>query len=92
MVIPNVNWLVRDDDKPEPDTGLWTVSLEECHGVLTSDIIDMRSITHATHLIPVFGSDPIPPKIQYSNALDNYKTFFVNSFVNHHAYKFVTDS
>jgi hypothetical protein len=77
-----VNWLVRDDDKPDHDTGLWTVSLEEEHcGVLTSQVIDVRTIARAAHLIPVYGSDSISPDIQYYNSLDGYKSFFVNSFV-----------
>jgi hypothetical protein len=52
-----INWLVRDNDKPDHDTGLWTVSLEEEHcGVPTSQVIDVRTIARATHLIPVYGS------------------------------------
>lgn len=87
-----VNWLIRDDDEREHDTRLWTVSLEEHDGKPASDVIDVRTIARATHLIPVFGSDPIPSDLQYYNSLDRYKYFFVNAFVDHHAYELLTDA
>ena len=58
-----VNWFVCDDDEREHDTCLWTVSLEEHEGQPTFDIIDVRTIAHVAHLIPIFGSDPIPSNI-----------------------------
>jgi hypothetical protein len=88
-----VNWLVRDNDKCEDDTRLWTVSLEEHRGGKpVSDVIDVRTIARAVHLIPVYGSDPIPSDIQHYNSLDHYKSFFVNAFVDHHTYEFLTDA
>ncbi|KAI9430281.1 hypothetical protein H4582DRAFT_2113894 [Lactarius indigo] len=36
-----VNWLVRDDDKPDLDTGMWTVSLEMHHRKPASQVIDV---------------------------------------------------
>ena len=86
-----VNWLVHDDDEPDSDTGLWMVSLEEHHGKPTSQVIDVKTIARAAHLIPVFGSSSIPPEVHYYNSLDSYKSFFVNSFIDHHAYEFVKD-
>ncbi|KAI9444386.1 hypothetical protein BJY52DRAFT_1206719 [Lactarius psammicola] len=79
-----VNWLVCDDDKPNSDTGMWTVSLEEHHRKPVSQVIDVRTIARTAHLLPIFGSDPVPPDIQF-------KSFFVNAFVDHHAHAFLTD-
>ena len=87
-----VNWFVRDDDECEHDKRLWTVSLEEHEGQPTFDIIDVRMIACAAHLIPVFGSDPIPSNIQHYNSLDHYKYFFVNAFIDYHAYELLTDA
>jgi hypothetical protein len=86
-----VNWLVCNDNKPDLDTGMWIVSLEKRHGMPTSQVIDVRTITRAAHLLPVFGAEPVPPDIQYYNSLDRYKSFFVNTFVDHHAHEFLTD-
>ena len=67
------------------------VSLEEHHGKPTSQVIDVKTIARAAHLIPVFGSSSIPAEVHYYNSLDSYKSFFVNSFIDHHAYEFVKD-
>ncbi|KAH9029736.1 hypothetical protein EDB84DRAFT_1562744 [Lactarius hengduanensis] len=86
-----VNWLVRDDDKPDPDTGMWAVSLETRCGTLASQVIDVRTIARAAHLLPVYGRDSVLPDTQYYNSLDRYESFFVNPFVDHHAHEFLTD-
>jgi hypothetical protein len=86
-----VNWLVRSEDEPDCDTGMWIVALEKYHGKLASQVIDVRTIARAAHLIPIYGSDPIPPEVQYHNSLDKYQSFFINSFVDHHAFEFLTD-
>ncbi|KAI9449318.1 hypothetical protein BJY52DRAFT_1206403 [Lactarius psammicola] len=78
-----VNWLVRDDDEPDLDTG----ASQEA----SVPVIDVRTIACATHLLPIFGSDPVPSDIQYYNSLDRFKLFFVNAFVDHHAHVFLTD-
>ncbi|KAF8265989.1 hypothetical protein EI94DRAFT_1441224, partial [Lactarius quietus] len=79
-----VNWFVRDDDEPDPDTGMWVVSLEKQNGRLTTQKL---SIAHAAHLLPVFGSDPVPIDIQYHNSLDRYLSFFVNKFPDCHSHE-----
>ncbi|KAH8980296.1 hypothetical protein EDB86DRAFT_2835417 [Lactarius hatsudake] len=86
-----VNWLVRDNDKPDPDTGMWAVSLETRCGKLASQVIDVRTIAHAAHLLPVYGRNSVLPDTQYYNSLDRYKSFYVNPFVDHHAHEFLTD-
>lgn len=86
-----VNWLVRSEDEPDCDTGMWIVALEKYHGKLASQVIDVRTIARAAHLIPIYGSDPIPPEVQYHNSLDKYQSFFINSFVDHHTFEFLTD-
>jgi hypothetical protein len=37
-----VNWLVCRDDEPDPDTGMWIVSLEKRNRVLTTQVIDVK--------------------------------------------------
>ncbi|KAI9439702.1 hypothetical protein H4582DRAFT_1812628 [Lactarius indigo] len=86
-----VNWLVRDDDKPDLDTGMWTVSLEMHHGKPASQVIDVRTIARAAHLLPVYGRDSVLSETQYYNSLDRYESFYVNPFIDHHAYELLTD-
>ncbi|KAF8259290.1 hypothetical protein EI94DRAFT_1468050, partial [Lactarius quietus] len=82
-----VNWFVRDNDEPDLDTGMWVVSLEKQNGRSTTQVIDMKTITHAAYLLPVFGSDPVTIDIQYHNSLDRYLSFFVNIFADCHSHE-----
>ena len=87
-----VNWFVRDDDEADLDTGMWTVSLEKQNGKPTSQVIDVRTIARAAHLLPIFGSEPVPMDVQYYNSLDIDQPFFVNTYVDHHAHEFLTSA
>ena len=86
-----VNWFVHSGDQPNPDTGMWTVSLERQRGKPTSQVIDVRTIAHAAHLLLVYGSDPVPSNVRHYNSLDSFQSFFINHFVDHHAFEFLTD-
>ena len=86
-----VNWLVCNSNDPDPDTGMWIVSLEEQGGKPTAQVIDVKTIACTAHLLPVFGPDSVPIDIQYYNSLDRYQSFFVNSFVDHHSHESLTD-
>ncbi|KAF8261183.1 hypothetical protein EI94DRAFT_1608121, partial [Lactarius quietus] len=87
-----VNWFVHEDDEPDLDTGMWVVSLEKQNGKLTTQVIDMKTIARAAHLLPVFGSDPVPIDVQYHNSLDRYQSFFINKFADHHSHELLTDN
>jgi hypothetical protein len=86
-----VNWFVCSDNECDHDTCMWNVSLEKHCGKLTSQVIDMRTIARTTHLIPVYGSGPVPPEVNYHNSLDMYQSFFVNAFADHHSFEFLSD-
>ncbi|KAF8256742.1 hypothetical protein EI94DRAFT_1639319 [Lactarius quietus] len=87
-----VNWFVREDDEPDLDTRMWVVSLEKQNGKPTTQVIDMKTIACAAHLLLVFGSDLVPIDVQYHNSLDRYQSFFVNKFADHHSHKLLTDN
>jgi hypothetical protein len=86
-----VNWLVRKDNKPDPDTGMWIVSLEKRNGVPTTQVIDVKTIVRAAHLLPVFGQDMVPSDVSHYNSLDRYQSFFVNKYTDHHSHELLTD-
>lgn len=82
-----VNWFVpvgRDED-----TGMWVVKLERRRGLPTSQVIDVDTIARGAHLLPIFGSERVPEKFDHNHALDRYKKFFVNHFVDHHSHEFI---
>ena len=83
-----VRWYSMSDE-PDPDTGMWVVQLEFTRqGMRHTSVIHIDSIARAAHLLPRFPSDaPIYREINYMNALDVYSSFYVNKFIDHHAFE-----
>ncbi|KAF8131904.1 hypothetical protein EV363DRAFT_1164456 [Boletus edulis] len=50
-------------------------------------VIHLDSIYCAAHLIPVYGMDCIPRNIKPHNCYDAFRAFYVNKYVNHHAFE-----
>jgi hypothetical protein len=46
-----------------PDTGMWVVSLEKRNGKPTTQVIDVKTIVRAAHLLPVFGGEKVPSDV-----------------------------
>jgi hypothetical protein len=86
-----VNWLVCEDNEPDSDTRMWIISPEKRNGVLMTQVIDVKTIVHAAHLLPVFGQDTVPSDIHHYNSLDRYQSFFVNKYADHHSHELLTD-
>ena len=89
-----VNWFVTTDEKPDEDTGMWTMQLEldEVRECPTYQVIDIKSIARGAHLLPVYGSSRVPEDFIHHDALDRFQSFFVNKFVDHHTFEFLIDS
>ena len=83
-----VRWYSMSDE-PDPDTGMWVVQPEFTRqGMRHTSVIHVDSIARAAHLLPRFPSDaPIYREINYMNALDVYSSFYVNKFIDHHAFE-----
>ncbi|KAF8833396.1 hypothetical protein BDN67DRAFT_1017603 [Paxillus ammoniavirescens] len=75
-------------EEPDPDTGMWIV-----HPGLDADnqpdmsIIRLSTIYRAAHLIPVYGTQPVPPEIQTHHSYDVFQAFYINKFADHHAFE-----
>ena len=51
-------------------------------------VIHVDSIARGAHLLPSFPSDmPVYREVNYMNILDLYSSFYVNKFVDHHAFE-----
>ena len=73
-----VNWLVLRSDEPDPETGLWVVKPEFMGNRCSAAVIHLDSIVCRAHLLPVYGSDPLPEDFNYAFSLDAFLAFFVN--------------
>ncbi|KAJ7106757.1 hypothetical protein C8R44DRAFT_638284, partial [Mycena epipterygia] len=84
-----VHWL-SPDDTPDPDTGLWVVTPEmQVDGSKHLAIIDLKCVARAAHLLPVYGAALLPEDFHFSYSLDVFRAFFVNRYVDHHAFEFL---
>jgi len=76
-------------DEPDATTGLWVVEPESTRrGMCHMSVIHLDSIVHGAHLLPRFPSDaPAYREINYMNVLDVYMSFYVNKYIDHHAFE-----
>ncbi|KAF8419962.1 hypothetical protein L210DRAFT_3615588 [Boletus edulis BED1] len=73
---------------PDEDMGMWMVqpaNLPNCSPYYA--VIHLDSIYHTAHLIPVYGMDHIPRNIKPHNCYDAFRAFYVNKYVDHHAFE-----
>jgi hypothetical protein len=83
-----VNWFSTVENVPCPITGMWKVRRDlDKDGRQILDIIHMDTILRSAHLIGIPGDKFIPYEVNYSNALDAFKTFYVNKYIDYHAHK-----
>jgi len=86
-----VNWFVCDTDAPDDDTGLWEVRLEcDSFRQPVVDVIHMDTIVQGAHLLPIYGTSCVPERFSHFKALDAYKSFFVNHYIDHHAHELIS--
>lgn len=83
-----VRWYSTSDE-PDATTGFWVVQPETTRrGTHHASVIHLDSIVRGAHLLPRFPSDaPVYREINYTNVLDVYTSFYVNKFIDHHAFE-----
>ncbi|RDX47386.1 hypothetical protein OH76DRAFT_1354246 [Lentinus brumalis] len=87
-----VRWFFRTDDEPDKDTGMWVVEPafyrmgRSRRRYPSLSVIHLNTIVRAAHLIGVSVGRPVPLKLQSHDSLDHFPTFFVNKFIDHHAF------
>lgn len=59
----------------------------ECSGSVQLKIVHLDTIIHATHLIGIAGSLFVPYELNHMNALDAFKTYYVNKFIDYHMHE-----
>lgn len=75
----------------DEDMGMWTVRpLFHDSSKPKMSIIPLDEIVRAAHLIPVYDEEPIPHTFSFTETLDHYRKFYVNKFVDYHAFEMAT--
>ncbi|KAF8263163.1 hypothetical protein EI94DRAFT_1807666 [Lactarius quietus] len=82
-----VHWFSHISDEPDKTTGMWMVNPDfEDGGKPIMAVIHIDCIFRAAHLIPIFGESFVPDHITPDNSLEYFKGFYVNHFIDHHAF------
>ena len=83
-----VHWFSQVGDEADEDTGMWVVEpdINET-GTPLAGIIYLDSILHAAHLMGMCGEACVPKTLTPDNSLDFFHSFYVNKFVDHHAFE-----
>jgi hypothetical protein len=84
-----VRWFEPFGDEPCDATGLWRVrpDYDYWRRCRICSIIHIDSILRCAHLMPVFGSQFIPSSLHHSQTLHAFKLFYVNKYIDYHAYE-----
>jgi hypothetical protein len=83
-----IQWFSVVGDEPDDETGLWMVE-PEVHkdGQPYLAVIHLDSIFRAAHLIPAYHtSNFVRRSLTMHDTLDEFKTFYINRYVDHHAF------
>jgi hypothetical protein len=86
-----VSWFVPASNHRDPDTGMWIVEAEGTHRQRPTQVIHLKSIARGAHLLPKYGVGRIPDYITYVNSLDEFQTYFVNPYIDHHCHEFLSE-
>lgn len=86
-----VHWYTTVGNEPDSSTGLWVVEPEYTQGQhprRNMGVIHLDSIIHGAHLLPRFPSNTrVYREINYTQTLDVYRSFYVNKYIDHHAFE-----
>jgi hypothetical protein len=84
-----MNWFILVDKGPERVTGMWVVEPETIAGWTPLQIIHLEAIARGSYLLPEFGEGFLEEGFSFIDTLDAFKTFYVNSYIDHHAHHFL---
>lgn len=85
-----VEWFERVADGPEEETGMWLVQPElTLDNTRHASVIHLDTVLRGIHLLPYFGDEFVPGELHYSTTLDNFCYFYVNKYIDYHAFETV---
>jgi hypothetical protein len=88
-----VHWFNTYGEELDPDTGMWII--QPRYNELGSQdvlVIHIDTVLHGAHLLPVFGQDHAIQDLHgmvYTQTLDNFQAFYVNKYIDYHAFEIV---
>ncbi|KIL57451.1 hypothetical protein M378DRAFT_188432 [Amanita muscaria Koide BX008] len=84
-----INWFIPKSDKLDPITGMWVFEPKIEEGKQPLEVIYLDTIVRGAHLLPKYGSGFLPENFSYVDALNAFKAYFVNHFVDYHTHELI---
>lgn len=84
-----VNWFVPVFGASDSLTGMWVFKPEIIGGTPTIEVIHLDAVVRGAHLLPKYGVGFIPEDFSHVDALDAFKSYLVNHFVDYHAHELI---
>ena len=83
-----VDWFSHIGDGPDEDTGMWVVEWDvDLYGNQILQVIHIDTVIQCTHLIGVYGPDPVSTLLTFSDSLYAFHTYYVNKYADHHSFE-----
>ena len=87
-----IHWFSKIGDAADKCTGMWAIEWDIFDdGSYNSTIVHLDSVVRLAHLLPIHWDTPAlsKHKLDYTQSLDVFSTFYVNKYADHHASKTV---
>ncbi|KAG2049651.1 hypothetical protein BDR06DRAFT_893353, partial [Suillus hirtellus] len=83
-----VCWFNKTSDAADKDTGMWMVRPGEgANNTAEYVIIHIDAIYCTAHLIPVYGTEFLPPELKFYHSYDAFHAYYVDKYTDHHAFE-----
>ena len=82
-----VNWFIPVSDQRDKAMGTWEVKLEMAGVRPTLEVIHLDSIVRGAHLLPAYGRGFLPEDFDFRDALEAFRSYFVNNLIDYHAHE-----
>lgn len=86
-----VSWFLPASNQRDTDTGMWSVKPEGTREHKPIQVIPLKSIARGAHLLPKYGVGMLPDYITHLNVLEEFQTYFVNPYIDHHCHEFLSE-
>ena len=83
-----VRWFKHTAEEVDIGMGMWVVKPDNNDdGSPAVGIIHLDSVLRAAHLMPVFGDQFIPIGLTPDRTLDIFQSFYINKYIDYHAFE-----
>jgi hypothetical protein len=87
-----IHWYSHIGDSLDENTGMWVVRPDIQDGTQSACIVHLDTIFRTAHLLPVYWNKFVPSYLDFSQTLDAFHSYYVNKYIDHHAFKIASQT